>query len=196
MKLGKNSTLLRKKQEKLKQDYNWVFEPNSIPTQFHNKKGSRGNVHELNSALLWCNWQDKLCTAANFTKVYSARTMDVCYAFNANKNRPLFTAMPGRKGGLELMMDIQQYEYMSPDVFGSGLKVAMLDSQDEAAAAIDEMNNQVSAGMSVSIPIKRVNYCEVRPPIGTCNETASLLACIDECQTRVLIEVSSKCTSL
>ena len=86
MKLGKNATLLKKKQEKLKQDYNWVFEPNSIPTQFHNKKGSRGNVHELNSALLWCNWQDKPCTEANFTKVYSARTMDVYKIQDRYKN--------------------------------------------------------------------------------------------------------------
>ena len=185
---------LDKALEKIQSDYKWLFDSETRLTNNQDFQQSLipTKAHNLHSMLIYCVWQIKDCNlVTNFTTVFKETkmgSMETCYAFNFDRRNPLYTAIPGYGGGVSLILNVQQYEYMSTDMFGAGLKVAISDSIEEATASVNEMFLQVPAGMSVSLAIKRVNYSEVRPPIGKCNETHSYLACLKECRSRMILD--------
>uniref|UniRef100_A0A671QQY2 Acid-sensing ion channel 1 n=1 Tax=Sinocyclocheilus anshuiensis TaxID=1608454 RepID=A0A671QQY2_9TELE len=68
--------------------------------------------HQLEEMLLYCRFQGQLCGPRNFSTIFTR--YGKCYTFNSGQDgRPLLITMKGGMGnGLELMLDIQQDEYL------------------------------------------------------------------------------------
>ncbi len=145
--------------------------------------------HNFGKMLKKCLWQNAPCSEHNFTLVYNPENLNYCFAFNSNNENPLYTKQSGPTGALKLIMDVQQYEYVHSDNGGAGLKVIIMDElimDDPGRFSGDAL--LVPAGSIVSVALSRQNYSEIKPPIGTCNETHSISQCIDDCVTRYVID--------
>ncbi|XP_078254571.1 acid-sensing ion channel 3-like [Rhinoraja longicauda] len=68
--------------------------------------------HELTEMLLDCRYRSEECTAEDFSIIFTR--YGKCYTFNSGQEGfPLLTTMKGGTGnGLEVMLDIQQDEYL------------------------------------------------------------------------------------
>ncbi|CDQ56965.1 unnamed protein product [Oncorhynchus mykiss] len=68
--------------------------------------------HQLEDMLLECRFRGENCTHQNFTTIYTR--YGKCYTFNSGLDgNPLLTTLKGGTGnGLEIMLDIQQDEYL------------------------------------------------------------------------------------
>ncbi|XP_061549185.1 acid-sensing ion channel 1C isoform X2 [Phycodurus eques] len=68
--------------------------------------------HQLEDMLLECRFRGETCTAKNFSTIYTR--YGKCYTFNSGQDgNPLLTTLKGGTGnGLEIMLDIQQDEYL------------------------------------------------------------------------------------
>ncbi len=145
--------------------------------------------HRIGKMLKSCFWQNMPCSEENFTLVFNPEHLSYCFAFNSDTDNPLYTKESGPDGALKLIMDVQQYEYVHSNHGGAGLKVIIMDEliKDEPGRFPGD-GILVQAGSIASIALSRNNYSEVKPPIGTCNETHSISQCIDECTSRFVID--------
>ncbi|XP_032819016.1 acid-sensing ion channel 1-like isoform X2 [Petromyzon marinus] len=157
--------------------------------------------HELREMLLHCKFHGMNCTPQDFQTVYTR--YGKCYTFNSGKDgRPLLTSMKGGMGnGLEMMLDIQQDEYLpvwgetDETSFEAGIKV-QIHSQDEPPF-IDQLGFGVAPGFQtfVSCQEQRLTYlpypwgdCKDTPPESEFFDTYSIAACQIDCETRYLVE--------
>ncbi len=99
--------------------------------------------HKLNNMLKSCKWLDLTCSENDFLPVENFKDLHECYAFNANESDPLFTTLPGNRGGLRLLLDSQQYEYVSSSTLSAGFTVSVVDDIENANL---NMAFHVSAG--------------------------------------------------
>ncbi|XP_064823602.1 acid-sensing ion channel 1B isoform X5 [Oncorhynchus masou masou] len=126
-----------------------------------------------------------------------------CYTFNSGQdNRPLLVTMKGGMGnGLELMLDIQQDEYLpvwgetDETSFEAGIKV-QIHTQDEPPF-IDQLGFGVAPGFQTFVSCQEQRLTYLPPPWGDCKSTPidsdffssySLTACRIDCETRYLVE--------
>ncbi len=93
--------------------------------------------HKLTKMLKSCEWQNEPCSEKNFTMVPYGHSLTQCYAFNADQSKPLYTKLPGFYGGLKMTLDIQQYQYLSSEIKGAGLFIAVLDDIQQSEAISD-----------------------------------------------------------
>ncbi|KAL2097813.1 hypothetical protein ACEWY4_007020 [Coilia grayii] len=114
--------------------------------------------HQLEDMLLECKFQGENCTHKNFTPIYTR--YGKCYTFNSGLDgNPLLTTLKGGTGnGLEVMLDIQQDEYLpvwgetDETSYEAGIKV-QIHSQDEPPF-IDQLGfdeTSYEAGVKVQI---------------------------------------------
>uniref|UniRef100_A0A672YCY7 Acid-sensing (proton-gated) ion channel family member 4a n=1 Tax=Sphaeramia orbicularis TaxID=375764 RepID=A0A672YCY7_9TELE len=66
--------------------------------------------HQLDEMLMSCNFSGQNCSAEDFSVVYTR--YGKCYTFNGNKTTSRKTKQGGMGNGLEIMLDIQQDEYL------------------------------------------------------------------------------------
>uniref|UniRef100_H3C7V1 Acid-sensing (proton-gated) ion channel 1a n=1 Tax=Tetraodon nigroviridis TaxID=99883 RepID=H3C7V1_TETNG len=126
-----------------------------------------------------------------------------CYTFNAGEDgRPrLITTKGGMGNGLELMLDIQQDEYLpiwgetDETSFEAGIKV-QIHSQDEPSF-IDQLGFGVAPGFQTFVSCQEQRLIYLPPPWGDCKVTAmdsdffdsySITACRIDCETRYLVD--------
>ncbi|XP_030054084.1 acid-sensing ion channel 1 isoform X1 [Microcaecilia unicolor] len=157
--------------------------------------------HQLEDMLLNCSFQGKPCTAANFSVVFTR--YGKCYTFNSGQNGkpPLISMRGGTGNGLELMLDIQQDEYMpvwgetDETSFEAGIKV-QIHSQDEPPF-IDQLGFGVAPGFQTFVSCQEQRLIYLPPPWGDCKstpidsdffDTYSITACRIDCETRYLVE--------
>ncbi|XP_032819007.1 acid-sensing ion channel 1-like isoform X1 [Petromyzon marinus] len=157
--------------------------------------------HPLGEMMLTCRFGGQQCGPDDFTVVYTR--YGKCYTFNSGKDgRPLLTSMKGGMGnGLEMMLDIQQDEYLpvwgetDETSFEAGIKV-QIHSQDEPPF-IDQLGFGVAPGFQtfVSCQEQRLTYlpypwgdCKDTPPESEFFDTYSIAACQIDCETRYLVE--------
>ena len=93
----------------------------------------------------------------------------------------------GLNGGLRLILDTQEYEYLISNTMGAGFFIAILDDLKESEA-ISDIAYKVSAGSSVLMGLKRVNYSDIGPPVSNCNETEGFFGCMRECRSRYILD--------
>ncbi|XP_048452169.1 acid-sensing ion channel 1C-like [Rhincodon typus] len=126
-----------------------------------------------------------------------------CYTFNSGKDgKPLLTTMKGGTGnGLEVMLDIQQDEYLpvwdktEETSFEAGLKI-QIHTQDEPPY-IHELGFGVAPGFQTFVSTQEQRIMYLPPPWGDCRmsninsgffSTYSITACRIDCETRYLVE--------
>ncbi|XP_069509772.1 acid-sensing ion channel 1 isoform X1 [Ambystoma mexicanum] len=164
--------------------------------EFYSRAG-----HDIRDMLLACRYQGMQCTAEDFKVVFTR--YGKCYTFNSGQNgkEPLITFRGGTGNGLELMLDIQQDEYMpvwgetDETSFEAGIKV-QIHSQDEPPF-IDQLGFGVAPGFQTFVSCQEQRLTYLPPPWGACKstpidseffDTYSITACRIDCETRYLIE--------
>ncbi|KAJ4938968.1 hypothetical protein JOQ06_028431 [Pogonophryne albipinna] len=151
--------------------------------------------------LLECRFRGDPCTYKNFSTIYTR--YGKCYTFNSGKDgNPLLTTLKGGTGnGLEIMLDIQQDEYLpvwgetDETSYEAGIKV-QIHSQDEPPF-IDQLGFGVAPGFQTFVSCQQQLLQYLPPPWGDCKSTPidseffstySITACRIDCETRYLLE--------
>ncbi|OBS79472.1 hypothetical protein A6R68_18077 [Neotoma lepida] len=160
------------------------------------------SCHRLEDMLLYCSYCGGPCGPHNFSVVFTR--YGKCYTFNSGQDgRPRLKTMKGGTGnGLEIMLDIQQDEYLpvwgetDETSFEAGIKV-QIHSQDEPPF-IDQLGFGVAPGFQTFVSCQEQRQLIYLPsPWGTCNavtmdsdffDSYSITACRIDCETRYLVE--------
>ncbi|XP_075877739.1 acid-sensing ion channel 1C isoform X4 [Nelusetta ayraudi] len=157
--------------------------------------------HQLEDMLLGCRYRGETCTPKNFSTIYTR--YGKCYTFNSGLDgNPLLTTLKGGTGnGLEIMLDIQQDEYLpvwgetDETSYEAGIKV-QIHSQDEPPF-IDQLGFGVAPGFQTFVSCQQQLLQYLPPPWGDCKSTPidseyfstySISACRIDCETRYLLE--------
>ncbi|XP_020566821.1 acid-sensing ion channel 1C isoform X6 [Oryzias latipes] len=157
--------------------------------------------HSIEEMLLDCKYRGQDCGPENFTTIYTR--YGKCYTFNSGLDgNPLLTTLKGGTGnGLEIMLDIQQDEYLpvwgetDETSYEAGIKV-QIHSQDEPPF-IDQLGFGVAPGFQTFVSCQQQLLQYLPPPWGDCKSTPidseffstySITACRIDCETRYLLE--------
>ncbi|XP_048379542.1 acid-sensing ion channel 1B isoform X1 [Stegostoma tigrinum] len=158
--------------------------------------------HQLEDMLKDCRYRMEECGPENFTVVFTR--YGKCYTFNSGqtKDQPILTTMKGGTGnGLELMLDIQQDDYLpvwgetDETSFEAGIKV-QIHGQNEPPF-IDQLGFGVPPGFQTFVSCQEQRLIYLPPPWGDCKstpmdsdffDTYSITACRIDCETRYLVE--------
>ncbi|XP_059399504.1 acid-sensing ion channel 1 isoform X3 [Carassius carassius] len=174
-----------------------VFKPRPFNMrEFYDRTG-----HDIKEMLLSCYFRGVECSAEDFSVIFTR--YGKCYTFNSGQDgRPLLVTMMGGMGnGLELMLDIQQDEYLpvwgetDETSFEAGIKV-QIHTQDEPPF-IDQLGFGVAPGFQTFVSCQEQRLTYLPPPWGDCKASAmdsdffstySITACRIDCETRYLVE--------
>uniref|UniRef100_A0AAV2JTA1 Uncharacterized protein n=1 Tax=Knipowitschia caucasica TaxID=637954 RepID=A0AAV2JTA1_KNICA len=134
-------------------DFNKYSPPTGYRVNTTEMMGRLG--HQLEDMLLECKFRGETCTHKNFTPIYTR--YGKCYTFNSGQDgNPLLTTLKGGTGnGLEIMLDIQQDEYLpvwgetDETSYEAGIKV-QIHSQDEPPF-IDQLGFGVAPGFQTFV---------------------------------------------
>ncbi|XP_043990516.1 acid-sensing ion channel 1C isoform X1 [Gambusia affinis] len=157
--------------------------------------------HQLEDMLLECRFRGETCTYKNFSTIYTR--YGKCYTFNSGLDgNPLLTTLKGGTGnGLEIMLDIQQDEYLpvwgetDETSYEAGIKV-QIHTQDEPPF-IDQLGFGVAPGFQTFVSCQQQLLQYLPQPWGDCKSTPidseffstySITACRIDCETRYLLE--------
>ncbi|XP_036408472.1 acid-sensing ion channel 2 isoform X1 [Megalops cyprinoides] len=157
--------------------------------------------HQLDDMLLSCKYRGEVCGPQNFSSVFTR--YGKCYMFNAaEEGKTLRTTVKGGTGnGLEIMLDIQQDEYLpvwgetEETAFEAGIRV-QIHSQAEPPF-IHELGFGVAPGFQTFVATQEQRLTYLPPPWGECQSKApdsgffqvySVTACRIDCETRYIVE--------
>uniref|UniRef100_H3AEQ1 Acid sensing ion channel subunit 2 n=1 Tax=Latimeria chalumnae TaxID=7897 RepID=H3AEQ1_LATCH len=157
--------------------------------------------HQLEDMLLSCKYRGELCGPQNFSSVFTK--YGKCYMFNSGQDgRPLLTTVKGGTGnGLEVMLDIQQDEYLpvwggsEETAFEAGVKVQIHSQTDPPF--VHELGFGVAPGFQTFVAAQEQRLTYLPPPWGECQSSPldsdffpvySITACRLDCETRYLVE--------
>ncbi|XP_070800512.1 acid-sensing ion channel 3 [Pituophis catenifer annectens] len=164
--------------------------------EFYNRTG-----HDLREMIWHCTFRGVACSARNFT--LSLTRLGKCYTFNSGATgyQLLTTVKGGTGNGLELMLNIQQDEYLPvwgghrSTSYEAGVKV-QIHSQSEPPA-IDQLGFGVAPGFQtfMACQVQRLFYlpapwgdCQANPTESTFFPNYSTASCRINCETRYLAE--------
>ncbi|XP_069472977.1 acid-sensing ion channel 4-like [Ambystoma mexicanum] len=158
--------------------------------------------HQIEDMLLECVFQGTPCGPQHFTPVYTR--YGKCYTFNADRRHPKTTRQGGMGNGLEIMLDIQQEEYLpiwretNETSFEAGIRV-QIHSQDEPPY-IHQLGFGVSPGFQTFVSCQEQRLKYLPQPWGSCRasvqgeqilqgyETYSISACRLQCEKEAVVK--------
>ncbi|XP_072741763.1 acid-sensing ion channel 2 [Ciconia boyciana] len=157
--------------------------------------------HDLKDMMLYCKFKGQECSHEDFKTVFTK--YGKCYMFNSGEEgRPLLTTVKGGTGnGLEIMLDIQQDEYLpiwgetEETTFEAGVKV-QIHSQSEPPF-VQELGFGVAPGFQTFVATQEQRLTYLPPPWGECRSSDmgldffpvySITACRIDCETRYIVE--------
>ncbi|XP_048101282.1 acid-sensing ion channel 2 isoform X3 [Alosa alosa] len=157
--------------------------------------------HDLQEMMLYCRYQGQECSHRDFSTVFTR--YGKCYMFNGpEEGKSLRTTMKGGTGnGLEIMLDIQQDEYLpvwgetEETAFEAGIRV-QIHSQAEPPF-VHELGFGVAPGFQTFVATQEQRLTYLPPPWGECVsqphdagffQVYSVTACRIECETRYIVE--------
>uniref|UniRef100_A0AAY4BJ39 Acid-sensing ion channel 1 n=1 Tax=Denticeps clupeoides TaxID=299321 RepID=A0AAY4BJ39_9TELE len=181
---------------KLKADFQ-----NFKPRPFNMREFYDRTGHNITDMLLSCHFRGSDCRPEDFKEVLTR--YGKCYTFNGGDDdeRPRVSVKGGMGNGLEMMLDIQQDEYLptwgqtADTSFEAGVKV-QIHSQQEPPS-IDQQGFGVAPGFQTFVSCQEQRLVYLPPPWGECKVTPvepeffqsySLTACHLDCQTRYLVD--------
>uniref|UniRef100_A0A8D0YUE4 Acid sensing ion channel subunit family member 4 n=1 Tax=Sus scrofa TaxID=9823 RepID=A0A8D0YUE4_PIG len=132
--------------------------------------------HQLADMLKSCNFSGHHCSASNFSVVYTR--YGKCYTFNADPQTSLPSRAGGMGSGLEIMLDIQQEEYLpiwretNETSFEAGIRV-QIHSQEEPPY-IHQLGFGVSPGFQTFVSCQEQRLTYLPQPWGNCRAESGL----------------------
>ncbi|XP_024894744.1 acid-sensing ion channel 3 isoform X1 [Pteropus alecto] len=132
--------------------------------------------HALEDMLLDCRYRGQPCGPENFTTTLTR--MGQCYTFNSGADgaEPLTTPKGGMGNGLEVMLDVQQDEYlpvwkdMEETLYEAGIRV-QIHSQEEPPA-IDQLGFGAAPGYQTFVSCQEQQLSFLPPPWGDCSSSS------------------------
>ncbi|KAM5255520.1 acid-sensing ion channel 3 isoform 2-T2 [Ctenodactylus gundi] len=129
--------------------------------------------HSLEDMLLDCRYRGQPCGPENFTVIFTR--MGQCYTFNsgAQGTELLTTTKGGAGNGLEVMLDVQQEEYLpvwkdtEDTPFEVGIRV-QIHSQEEPPI-IDQLGFGAAPGYQTFVSCQQQQLSYLPPPWGDCS---------------------------
>ncbi|XP_072010650.1 acid-sensing ion channel 1C-like isoform X2 [Engystomops pustulosus] len=157
--------------------------------------------HSMEDMMLECRYRNRECGPKNFSVEYTSNGK--CYTFNSGKEgyELLYTLKGGTGNGLELMLDIQQDEYIpvfedtDETLLEAGVKV-QIHSQDEPPY-IGQLGFGVAPGFQTFVSCQQQRLKYLPPPWGDCKDTPftspyfknySISACRIDCETLLILK--------
>ncbi|XP_077990153.1 acid-sensing ion channel 2-like [Glandiceps talaboti] len=150
-------------------------------------------AHPIDEMVTHCTWKEVECTSHNFTKVYTDD--GVCYTFNALSTadaEPLTVQARGYRFALRLILDVEQWDYMTSLTDVAGFRIAIHDHND--IPRVQDVGFAISPGMVAYVALNQIKYTNLPPPHGQCRERElkyyskySQNACQTECETDYLV---------
>ncbi|XP_041122664.1 acid-sensing ion channel 2-like isoform X2 [Polyodon spathula] len=157
--------------------------------------------HDMKEMMLSCKFKGQVCTYQDFKVVFTR--YGKCYMFNSGQEgkTPHTTMKGGTGNGLEIMLDIQQDEYLpvwgetDETAFEAGVRV-QIHSQFEPPF-VHELGFGVAPGFQTFVSTQEQRLTYLPPPWGDCQSTVSdsdffrvysITACRIDCETRYLVE--------
>uniref|UniRef100_A0A8D2JH96 Acid-sensing ion channel 3 n=1 Tax=Varanus komodoensis TaxID=61221 RepID=A0A8D2JH96_VARKO len=177
-------------------------DPPFVPSaHFDMREFTERTGHGLEDMLLACRFGTRECGPENFTGIFTR--LGKCYTFNSGApgHELLSTVKGGTGNGLELMLNIQQDDYLpvwgdtEETSYEAGVKV-QIHSQHEPPS-IDQLGFGVAPGFQTFVSCQQQRLLYLPPPWGDCKagpiESAffanySMAACRIDCETRYLAE--------
>lgn len=181
-------------------DFSGSFKPTADFSlfEFYNRTGI-----QLEELLLDCFYRGEKCGYKDFKTVFTR--YGKCYSFNHPDEEKNIrkTLKGGVDNGLELLLDVQQDEYMpmwkeSDEItYEAGLKV-QIHSQDQPPF-IHELGFGISPGRQTLVSTREQRVYFLPPPWGLCNDGSnktqhanfdkySISACRITCETRTIVK--------
>ncbi|XP_076848773.1 acid-sensing ion channel 4-B [Brachyhypopomus gauderio] len=158
--------------------------------------------HQLEDMLKSCNFSGQNCSVHDFSVVYTR--YGKCYTFNGNRTLAKQARQGGTGRGLELMLDVQQDEYLpiwretNETTLEAGIRV-QIHSQDEPPY-IHQLGFGVSPGFQTFVSCQEQRLSYLPQPWGNCRapteavipgyDTYSVSACRLHCES---IHVQREC---
>uniref|UniRef100_A0A4W4GZC6 Acid sensing ion channel subunit family member 4 n=1 Tax=Electrophorus electricus TaxID=8005 RepID=A0A4W4GZC6_ELEEL len=158
--------------------------------------------HQLEDMLKSCNFSGQNCSVQDFSVVYTR--YGKCYTFNGNRTLAKRARAGGTGRGLELMLDVQQDEYLpiwretNETTLEAGIRV-QIHSQDEPPY-IHQLGFGVSPGFQTFVSCQEQRLSYLPQPWGNCRasldpvipgyDTYSVSACKLHCES---IQVQREC---
>ena len=146
--------------------------------------------HDKHDLFVSCRWKNSDCGPEDFISVLTDHGL--CYTFSPNSSEMAISA-PGIDSGLQLMLNIEQYEYMNGPHDSAGVKVFLHDPEQTPLVA--SLGQAVSTGFSAFAGINLLTIEYQPPPYGDCgskllNHTTLYTAeeCFLDCMTAVVTE--------
>ncbi|XP_064644647.1 acid-sensing ion channel 2-like [Lineus longissimus] len=149
--------------------------------------------HQIKDMLLMCRWRDEICGPENFTHVFT--DYGNCYTFNSGQNGSVLTSKkPGRAHGLNLYLNLEEYDYMNNDqTVHAGFKVLL--HQRKEPPLVDELGLGLQPETHYLIAIRKELIINLPEPYGICAnnfemkhyEQYSVAGCRLECTSASVI---------
>ncbi|NWJ02982.1 ASIC4 protein, partial [Crypturellus undulatus] len=157
--------------------------------------------HQIEDMLVECRFQGQRCGPQHFAPVYTR--YGKCYTFNGDRRNPRVTRQGGMGNGLEIMLDIQQEEYLpiwretNETSFEAGIRV-QIHSQDEPPY-IHQLGFGVSPGFQTFVSCQEQRLTYLPQPWGNCRasvqgeqtlpgyDTYSIAACRLQCEKEAVV---------
>ncbi|XP_076015274.1 acid-sensing ion channel 4-A [Genypterus blacodes] len=130
--------------------------------------------HQLDEMLKSCNFSGQNCSVDDFSVVYTR--YGKCYTFNGNRTTSRKSRQGGMGNGLEIMLDIQQDEYLpiwretNETSLEAGIRV-QIHSQDEPPY-IHQLGFGVSPGFQTFVSCQEQRLTYLPQPWGNCRSTS------------------------
>ncbi|XP_023695729.1 acid-sensing ion channel 4-A isoform X1 [Paramormyrops kingsleyae] len=157
-------------------------------------------AHDLWDMVKSCHFGNDECVREDFNTVYTR--YGKCYTFNGNRTTSRKTKQGGMGNGLEIMLDIQQDEYLpiwretNETTLEAGIRV-QIHSQDEPPY-IHQLGFGVSPGFQTFVSCQEQRLTYLPQPWGNCRtgagelipgyDTYSISACRLHCETSAVLQ--------
>ena len=149
--------------------------------------------HDIEDMMWSCYFNNQPCSISNFTTKINVNGK--CFTFNDNSSNILYTTTPGAENGLELVLNVEQYDYFLSSASSVGVKV-YIHTQGDFPYFGEHLGFSASPGFHTDVVLQNEGFTYLQPPYGTCQKELRLdffeiytrEACLDECRTKVLIK--------
>ena len=149
--------------------------------------------HDIENMLWSCYFNNTPCSVSNFTTKINVNGK--CFTFNDNTSETHYTSTPGAEHGLELVLNVEQYDYFLSSASSVGVKV-YIHRQGDFPYFGEHLGFTASPGFHTDVLLNSEEFTYLQPPYGTCQKELRLdyfeiytrEACLDECRTKVLIK--------
>ena len=149
--------------------------------------------HRIEDMLWTCYYNNQPCSVDNFTSFVNINGK--CFTFNSDADNVLYMTTPGSTYGLELVLNVEQYEYFYGRSDSVGFKV-YIHRQGDLPYLGEHVGFTVSPGVHTDVVLTTETFSYLEPPQGACRKNLKLdyydiytrRACLDECLTKFIVK--------